>query len=173
MIRQKLWFDRTFDKAGEAGSFPGILERLAGTPLRLRHKIEQIPADRQTQSWEGKWTIRENAGHLADLEPLWIRRFHDLIEEREVLTPADLSNQKTHQAGHNQKTTEQILDEFERLRQELLDLLGQLTSEDLDKSSLHPRLKTPMTIMDLAYFIAEHDDHHLAQITFLHQTLPN
>jgi len=31
-------------------------------------------------------------------------------------------------------------------------------------SSLHPRLKTPMRIVDLAYFVAEHDDHHIAAI---------
>jgi hypothetical protein len=42
-----------------------------------------------------------------------------------------------------------------------------LTDEDLDKSSLHPRLMKPMKIIDLAFFVAEHDDHHLAQITFL------
>ena len=30
-----------------------------------------------------------------------------------------------------------------------------------------PRLGTPMRLVDLAFFVAEHDDHHLAQITFL------
>ena len=31
----------------------------------------------------------------------------------------------------------------------------------------HPRLGTPMRLIDLAFFVAEHDDHHLAQITHL------
>jgi|GEM_PF-4393916 len=31
-------------------------------------------------------------------------------------------------------------------------------------TALHPRLKTPMRIVDLAYFVAEHDDHHLSRI---------
>jgi hypothetical protein len=34
-------------------------------------------------------------------------------------------------------------------------------------SALHPRLKTPMRIIDLFLFVAEHDDHHLARITEL------
>lgn len=29
---------------------------------------------------------------------------------------------------------------------------------------LHPRLKTQMTLVDLAWFDAEHDDHHLLRI---------
>jgi len=28
----------------------------------------------------------------------------------------------------------------------------------------HPRLKTPMRLVDHLYFVAEHDDHHLARI---------
>jgi hypothetical protein len=28
----------------------------------------------------------------------------------------------------------------------------------------HPRLKTPMRLVDHLYFAAEHDDHHLARI---------
>jgi hypothetical protein len=29
---------------------------------------------------------------------------------------------------------------------------------------LHPRLKQPMRLVDHLYFVAEHDDHHLARI---------
>jgi hypothetical protein len=29
---------------------------------------------------------------------------------------------------------------------------------------LHPRLKQPMRLVDHLYFVAEHDDHHLATI---------
>ena len=50
---------------------------------------------------------------------------------------------------------------------QLVSKLRSLTDEDLEKKSLHPRLKIQMRIVDLAYFVAEHDDHHLAQITFL------
>ena len=31
-------------------------------------------------------------------------------------------------------------------------------------SRLHPRLKQPMRLVDHLYFVAEHDDHHLAKI---------
>jgi hypothetical protein len=36
---------------------------------------------------------------------------------------------------------------------------------------MHPRLKVPMTPVDLAWFDAEHDDHHLVKINFIIETL--
>lgn len=46
-----------------------------------------------------------------------------------------------------------------------------LTDEQLTYSALHPRLKTPMRVIDLAYFVAEHDDHHLSRVRELLTTL--
>ncbi len=35
---------------------------------------------------------------------------------------------------------------------------------EVDDAVVHPRLKQPMSMVDLFFFIAEHDDHHLARI---------
>lgn len=35
---------------------------------------------------------------------------------------------------------------------------------DLERSARHPRLGSPMRVIDLAYFVAEHDDHHMARL---------
>jgi uncharacterized damage-inducible protein DinB len=35
---------------------------------------------------------------------------------------------------------------------------------DLGHAALHPRLGQPMTVVDHLFFVAEHDDHHLAAI---------
>jgi hypothetical protein len=80
------------------------------------------------------------------------------------LRATDLSNQKTHTAGHNATDIQILLQRFREHRQRLVDKLIQLNDEALMGISLHPRLKTPMRIVDLAYFVAEHDDHHLASI---------
>jgi hypothetical protein len=37
----------------------------------------------------------------------------------------------------------------------------------LQLTAHHPRLEQPMTVVDLCFFVAEHDDHHLAAITSL------
>ena len=35
---------------------------------------------------------------------------------------------------------------------------------DLARTALHPRLRQPMSVTDLCFFVAEHDDHHLQTI---------
>jgi hypothetical protein len=34
----------------------------------------------------------------------------------------------------------------------------------LTRTITHPRLKAPMRLIDHLYFVAEHDDHHLAHV---------
>jgi len=45
-----------------------------------------------------------------------------------------------------------------------LKRVGELDSSLLSRAIPHPRLKTPMRLVDHLYFVAEHDDHHLARI---------
>jgi hypothetical protein len=39
-----------------------------------------------------------------------------------------------------------------------------LDASSFSRAIPHPRLKTPMRLADHLYFVAEHDDHHLARI---------
>ena len=42
--------------------------------------------------------------------------------------------------------------------------MRRMTPEQLSRVALHPRLQQPMSVVDLCFFVAEHDDHHLATI---------
>jgi uncharacterized damage-inducible protein DinB len=77
---------------------------------------------------------------------------------------ADLQNRKTEEANHNARPLEQILTEFRAARETLLNRVDQLDAPLLARAIPHPRLKTPMRLADHLYFVAEHDDHHLARI---------
>ena len=166
-MNRKEWFKRKFNQTLDPETIPNILERLSGTPARVEEKIRSIDANYYDLKLEDKWSIKENIGHLSDLEPLWMARIEDIVDNREILTEADLSNQKTHKANHNQRSIKELLDKFRGLRGQHRAKLTALNSSDLKKFSLHPRLNTPMRIIDLAFFVAEHDDHHLAQISFI------
>ena len=98
------------------------------------------------------------------MEPLWLGRVSDFEAGGTELTAADLTNRKTHEANHNARPLEQILIEFRRARGELLDRLERMDSNLFSRSLLHPRLKTPMRLADHLYFVAEHDDHHVAHM---------
>lgn len=170
MMKQINWFERKFDFAFRQNIFPSIIERLEGTSIRLKSKTEQIsPALFQVKP-EGKWSIKENIGHLVDLEPLWQGRLLDILENKEFLRETDLSNQKTDLAQHNKTEVEQLLLSFEEMRNDTVSQLKKLSEKDVFRTALHPRLKQPMRVMDLFLFVAEHDDHHLARITEIKTT---
>jgi len=166
-VMPQRWFDRTFDLGLAPDIFPGTLERLRGTPARLEERLLARPEDVLTEKHEGGWSIQEHAGHLLDLESLWAARVSELLAGVVTLSAADLGNRRTNEAKHNDRPIGTILGDFRAERSALVSQLERLTFEDLRKSSRHPRLGKSMTAVDLSYFVAEHDDHHLAAITRL------
>jgi len=170
-MKSTKWFDRKFNFDSEQNTFPSIIERLRGTPARLEEKLKSISPDLLEIKPGNTWSIKENIGHLTDLEPLWQGRLEDIINGEIELRPTDLANKKTDKANHNAKSLEGLLMEFRQIRLQTITILEKLDEESIFKSALHPRLRTPMRTMDLFLFVAEHDDHHLARITEIFQTI--
>lgn len=165
--KRRIWFDRRFELGLPREALPDILERLRGTPLRLEERTAGLPSDLLRQRVRGDWSIQEHAGHLGDLERLWLGRLYDFRERLAGLRPADLQNRATWDADHNSRALAEVLGAFRSLRAELVAGVESLTLEDLGVTALHPRLGQPMTVTDLCFFVAEHDDHHLAAISEL------
>ncbi len=158
------WFDRKFDFAFPVGQAPNVCIRLRGAPARLEELLRGVSREVLHRKPDGKWSAQEHAGHLLDLEPLWMARVEDFLAGGSTLTAADLSNRKTHEANHNARELKDILAEFRTARFRLTDRAGALDAPLFARSLLHPRLKQPMRLVDHLYFVAEHDDHHLARI---------
>lgn len=158
------WFGRTFSFPYPFDLLPNLYSRLRGTPARLedllRSRSSQVLAARP----DGKWSVQEHAGHLLDLEPLWLSRVHDFLAEKHELTVADLTNRKTDEANHNARPLTEILNAFRKERERLLDTVAKVDASRFLAAIPHPRLKTPMRLADHLFFVAEHDDHHLASI---------
>jgi hypothetical protein len=167
MIRRLPWFERVFPTGLPAHLLPVIVERLRGTPARLADRLAGVPHAALVRRDGDSWSIQENVGHLLDLEPLWQRRVGDLAARRAELAEADLTNRRTHEANHNGARLEGLLAGFRQARGELVRQLEGFPEDELTFAALHPRLKAPMNVVDLAFFVAEHDDYHLARITEL------
>ena len=158
------WFDRRFDFSFPTELYPNLNARLRGTPARLEEITHDCARDILIRTRDQKWSAQEHAGHLLDLEPLWLARVNDFVAGVTVLTTADLSNQKTQQANHNAGPIKNILHDFRIARFGLLQLVEEIDPTLFSRTILHPRLKQPMRLVDHLYFVAEHDDHHLAWI---------
>lgn len=167
MIAPGIWVERTFRFELPLAMFAGIVERLRGTPARLAERLDAIPADLRKQRSAGGWSIQEHAGHLYDLESLWSDRLKEFAAGVRVLRAADMSNRITRDAGHNERSVADIVAPFRQARFGIIAHLETLDEEAVRRTAMHPRLMQPMNVLDLAFFVAEHDDHHLAKITEL------
>jgi uncharacterized damage-inducible protein DinB len=172
MSQVSVWFERRFDFSFPVELYPNICARLRGTPARLEEVLAAASHELLTWKAEEKWSAQEHAGHLVDLEPLWLTRVEDYVAGSNQLTPTDLNNRKTDEANHNARPMPQILAEFRSARGRLLKRVDELEVSLFARAIPHPRLKTPMRLVDNLYFVAEHDDHHLARIWELLHSSP-
>jgi uncharacterized damage-inducible protein DinB len=160
----KPWFERKFEFSIPLELYPNVCARLRGTPARLEEVLRDQPEPILIAKPQEKWSAQEHAGHLADLEPLWLARVEDYVASSDMLTVTDLSNRKTDEANHNARSLEHILADFRAARQMLLTQIDKAGTSLFARAIPHPRLKTPMRLIDHLHFVAEHDDHHLARI---------
>jgi len=158
------WFERKFEFSFSVELYPNLCVRLRGTPARVEELLRGVSRDRLVARNAEKWSIQEQVGHLLDLESLWNARLDDFIEARQQLSPADLQNRKTHEANHNTRHITDLLGDFRTARTALVEKLDALEDGVFSQTLLHPRLQQPLRLVDHLYFVAEHDDHHLAKI---------
>ena len=161
------WVDRTFNFTLPDALFPVIVERLRGTPARIEDKVRGLPREVLTRRDGEAWSIQEHIGHLLDLEELGEGRLDDFLAGVAVLRAADMENRKTWEAYHNDREIGELLAAFRRERERFVARLDGWDPDLISLTAMHPRLKQPMRVLDMALFTAEHDDHHLTRMTEL------
>jgi hypothetical protein len=166
-MKRTKWVEREFEFNLPVGVFPCVVERLRGTPARLEELVRPLPTQVLTARRGDAWSIQEHVGHLIDLDELHEGRLEDYARRLEALRPADMSNRKTYEAGHNDANVENLLASFRAARANFVRRLEALGEDEVAASATHPRLKKQMRVIDMAWFVAEHDDNHLAAITEL------
>jgi uncharacterized damage-inducible protein DinB len=172
MSQMPVWFERKFAFSYPVEVWPNVCARLRGTPARLEEALRGCSRELLIRKADGKWSAQENAGHLLELEALWLARVGDYVAGSEQLTVADLLNRKTDEADYNARGLDEILAEIRVARGRLLRRVEELDVVLFARAIPHPRLKAPMRLVDHLYFVAEHDDHHLARIWELVKAVP-
>ena len=167
MVERIEWIKRQFAFELPLGMYPNVVERVRGAPARLEDLTRALTPEILTRRDGDKWSIQEQAGHLLDLESLGMNRLDDFEAGRDPLSAADMENRKTHEANHNANTIENILAAFRKERMAFAQRLDGYDEAFVQQTALHPRLKVRIRVIDLVFFIAEHDDHHLARISEL------
>lgn len=158
-MKKLAWFERQFTFGLPAGMLPFYLERLNGTAIRIAEKVRGVSEDVLSERVGGKWSVKQNIGHLAEVDEIALQRIDQMLQGIPVMLPAVFEPK-----DYNPMPVREVLQYFEENRAKNLAKYKSLRDDDLVKSSLHPRLQVQMTPVDLAFFDAEHDDHHLVTI---------
>ena len=161
------WFDRKFTFGFLPAMLPFMIERLEGTIVRLEQKVERINEAILAYPLESKWSVKQNIGHLMDVDDISGRRVGEIITGAVMLSRADIQTQD----DYNGMPMWIILEKFASKRRNNIGRMRDLSESELRMTSMHPRLKVAMNIVDLAWFDAEHDDHHLVRINEILKTL--
>jgi hypothetical protein len=164
LSRPPRWIERTFPAHLPIAMAPNVWTRIAGSIPRIQWHGDHAggasePAD--------AWSMAEHIGHLGDLEVLAHVRLDDFDAGRDTLHAADMSNTATKDANYRSQYIDDVVRRFIELRAITLERTARMSSAEWGRSALHPRLKTPMRVIDLMEFMAEHDDHHFAEMAFL------
>ena len=161
------WINRRFQLKAKPEDAAELIDRLSGAPDRVAAKIKRADDSACGTCTDGGWSIKQNAGHLGDLESLWSIRTQQFIDNAGVLEPADMSNQSTISADHNSCDITDLSNRFRDARARLCDTLARLEMSVFAHLARHARLGAEMTLAQHCEFIAMHDDYHLARIEYL------
>jgi hypothetical protein len=145
---------------------PDAVALLARTPASLDALLRGLPGI-WTRSNEGKdtWSAFDIMGHLIVGERTdWMPRLRIILEDGEA-RPFDPFDRFA-QSKEQDKSLNQLLDEFARLRRENLTALQALNlqPQDLTRRGKHPALGT-VTLAQLLATWAVHDLTHLHQLS--------
>ena len=156
------WIQRGWPVTPSVGRFPAVLERLAGTPARAATLVAGVAEALLATQPGGKWSVKEHLGHLSDLHAFDMQRVDEFLAGAKVLSAADMTNRRTHEANHGATPIANLLQALQDQRQRLFVRLEQLTEREIAATARHPRLGVEVRLIDWAEFVADHDDHHLA-----------
>ena len=172
MIDRQKWIDHNFNLGIAVGWSKNIMSRLVYTEILLKHYVKNLTNGQLAQRTDNHWSIKEHIGHLSDLESLWLNRFEQFEQGLPELVAADMANQKTEKSNHNVLDIEVLIENFKINRQILLNKVKLFSEKTQNHMAFHPRIKTMMKPVDLLFFIAEHDNHHITSIIEIIEKLP-
>jgi hypothetical protein len=160
MMNTLPWFERSLTFGYPAEMLPFFLERLHGTAIRIQVKVEGVSDNILSEKLNGKWSVKQHIGHLAEVDEIANKRLNEMVKGISPMSPAVFEPQ-----DYNPWPIENVIESFKTTRLKNIEKYKTLSTADLQRSSLHPRLQKQMTPVDLAWFDAEHDDHHLVKIS--------
>src|SRR5687768_12792247 len=129
------WFERVFTFGSPKGMLPFYIERLEGTIPRIEAKIKYASDEILSNRLNNKWSVKENIGHLAEVDEVANKRIDEMIAGISLLSPA-VFEPKT----YYELPIQEVITFFSEARSKNIKRYKELSLSDLEKTALHPRL---------------------------------
>jgi uncharacterized damage-inducible protein DinB len=150
------YYGRYISLVGE-GDIVGILRSQIDATLDL---LRGVPGDREQHRYaEGKWSVREVIGHLADGERIF--GYRALRFARADATPLHGFDENRYAAiaPYDQRRLSSIADEFAAVRAASIAFFDALTDEEWQRRGSANAQE--VSVRALAWIIAGHERHHV------------
>lgn len=140
----------------EDGDIVATLGRQIGQTLS---ELRAVPEARGGHRYaEGKWSIRECIGHMADTERVFAYRAMRFARNDATALAGFDENTFVANARFDERTLASLLDEFEAVRRATIALFGALTPDEMLRRGRAS--DNPVSVRALAWITAGHEVHH-------------
>lgn len=156
--------------AGEYSPFyQGYLDRVSSEPRLLPVLARQLTnfeslavLDESRAAFryaDGKWTVREVVGHMADAERIFAYRMLRIVRADETPLAGFDENAYVAAAGFERRAMADVAGELRDVRQATLSLVRSLTEDTAARAGQANGVR--VTARAIAWIVAGHADHHL------------
>ena len=123
--------------------------------------LGNVPPEKASFAYaEGKWTIKELAGHVIDTERIMAYRALRIGRNDATPLPGFEENDYVANAHFEDRSLENLADEFAALRKANMYLIRSLNDIEIDRSGISN--DKPISVRALIFIMAGHVNHHVA-----------
>jgi hypothetical protein len=123
--------------------------------------LGNVPPEKASFAYaEGKWTIKELAGHVIDTERIMAYRALRIGRNDATPLPGFEENDYVANAHFADRSLENLADEFAALRKANMYLIRSLNDIEIDRSGISN--EKPISVRALIFIMAGHVNHHAA-----------
>ncbi len=144
------------------------IEAIASFPQRLSKEVAHLTeAQLETPYRHGGWTIRQVIHHCADSHMNCLIRLKWTLTEEKPTIKFYYEDRWSELFDNKTMPIQPTLSLLEGLHYRLAYIMKDLSSEELEKSFVHPEHGKEFQLKEIIGLYAWHGDHHLAHITEL------
>lgn len=143
---------------------PAALDVFASTPATLRALLAKLPEGAVATPGDEGWSAKDVVAHLVSLYgPTLVDRIRPILERDEAPIPNADEAAILEASGLRNKPLAELLDQFDRQRQDAVPWLSGLSDEQLARVGIHSAAGR-VSVADLIHHKAWHDLLHIEQV---------